>query len=83
MGVTDQLHSYRALLASFVEREMGLPMRICQRAENVASNRTRTALQLTAREQRIVLDVLGEDVKLYHYASARHRQDTRRNWTAH
>mgnify|MGYP003350480614 CR=1 FL=1 len=29
---------------------------------------------LTPREQHVVLDVLGEDVKLYHYARSRFRQ---------
>ena len=55
-------------------QKMGVPMVVAERADNVAPNRTRRALDLTPREQHVVLDVLGEDVKLYHYASHRARQ---------
>lgn len=68
VGVTDQLRRYRQMLAAFVTEEMGVPMTIGERTDNVAPNRTRTPLDLHAHEQRVVLEVLGEDVKLYHYA---------------
>jgi len=74
VGVTDQLQAYREHLAAFIQREMGHRMVVRERASNVAPNRTRNALELSTREQRVLLDVLGEDVKLYHYASQRARQ---------
>ena len=43
-----------------VADEMGVPMVVGERADNVAPNRTRRALDLRAREQRVVLEVLGE-----------------------
>lgn len=78
VGVTDELHAYREMLATLVRTELGAPMRVVERVDNAAPNRTRTALDLSAREQRVVLDVLGEDVKLYHYARSRFRQQQRR-----
>ena len=74
VGVTDQLDAYREMLASFVANNLGATMEVGHRADNVAPNRNRGALQLTAREQRAVIDVLGEDIKLYHYARARFQQ---------
>lgn len=74
VGITDELHAYREMLAAFVTDEMGVPMVVAERADNVAPNRTRRTLDLHAREQRVVLEVLGEDVKLYHYARARFQQ---------
>ena len=78
VGVTDMVPQFLQLLRARLKHEMGLAIRTRHGRVNAASNRSRTPQDLTGLEVRKIIELFGEDLKLYHYA--RHR--LLRDWSA-
>lgn len=77
VGATDMLFQFLNLLRIKLRSEMGVSFRARYARVNAAPHRSMTVADLTAPEISAIIETLGEDLKLYHYARHRFTKDWR------